>query len=603
MKKIYSFDLFDTLVTRGLNNPKDVFTLVESIKNVNYRVFFLKAFSYREIRIFSEKLARFLSRKRREDINIYDIYKIVSLFIRNSNELLELELKLELDISLPKSENIKILNQIKGKGDFLCITSDMYLPVEVIKKILKKNRIYVNKIYVSSEIGLTKSSGNLFNFIANDLQVNLNQIVHYGDNLDSDVRIPKSLGCEVVHVGSPYQRHSHGLMDCFQSPNQEDVYYKIGYEFCGKLAYVFACYINDNLKDSDLNIVFGARDSYLFKFAFDLFFNESSNFNTFYTRISRSLVYLPEVFLTGNYSRLFFETMLCDEFFKRIKLSCPSSLKEKSVWKYKKEIENYLNNSSEFKEILENEVNNVKEYLKVNGFNNDLVFVDLGWKGSIQDSLSLIFKNELSIKGLYLGALNNKNKKGFIFDSKKPYREYFYIVQCMAVFEYFFTEPEKSLSTVKMENGDYKYIYTEDENFIQIQNREKIKDGAERFLLDFHSLNKEISFRKSDINNSLKSLIYYNTMVVQDEAVFSFLNLSHSIGFNGSLSSQMIEYSDLSLRGYVTAPWKAYFMFELKKKSKIKYYIFLIFFHNVVFFVIYEYIKALYRRIRAFIYG
>lgn len=604
MKKIYSFDLFDTLVTRSVNHPKDIFTLIQATKKINYRFYFFKLISFKTIRVFSEKLARFNNRNSKEDIDIYEVYKVLSFFIKNPDEVLNIEINIELQLIKPKQKNIEILNNLRNKGEFICITSDMYLPIEIIKKILFKNKIYTDKIYVSSDIGLTKSSGNLFKFIANDLNVNLNQIIHHGDNVISDINIPNSLGCKTIHTGYAFHRRSSGLLDCFQSPVQDDIYYKIGYEFCGKIAYIFANHINTNIENNNLNLVFSARDSYLFKFAFELFFNKSMNFNTYYTRISRSLVYLPGAYFSQNYDIFFSESISCEEFFFRIGLNCPDIFEKKSAWKCKKDIVNYLKKNNEFNFILEKKSLDIKDYLKNNGFNKDLVLIDLGWKGSTQDSLNFIFKDDLKVSGLYLGTIKKDiNKKGIIFNNKRPYKNYFYITQCLALFEFFFTEPQNSLNSIVRFKNQYKFIYTNDESLIQINNRKKIQNGAENFLLDFFYLNEKFKFDTEEINRSIRPLLFYNTMTVKSEIVSAFLNLSHSIGFNGSLKSNLIEFSNLSIKGYVTAPWKAYFMAELRKKSKIKYFIFLVLFHNVFFFVLYEYFKEFFRKIRAIIYG
>ncbi|NNP73961.1 hypothetical protein A7P53_15365 [Acinetobacter defluvii] len=602
MKKIYSFDLFDTLVARGVNHPKDIFTIVGAVSKVNYRFIFFKLFSFRKIRVFSEKLARFISKK--EDIDIYEIYKIINFFIENSKDILEVEIKLELHLIKPKLENIEILNTLKKQGEFLCITSDMYLPFDVIKKILNENNIFVNKVYVSSSVGLTKSSGNLFKFIADDLDVDLSQIVHYGDNIESDVNVPNALGCKGIHVGHAFHKNSNGFLDCFKSPIQNDVYYKIGYELCGKIAYVFSNNIYNNIKDNQNNLIFGARDSYLFKFSFDLFFNNEINYKTYYTRISRSLVYLPQCYYSNSYDVLFYETMSCENFFLRLDLECPSEFKGKSAWKYKNDIILFLRNNEEFNIQLKYKSSNAKTFLKENGFNRDLYFIDLGWKGSIQNSLDLIFNNELNVKGLYFGTtVNDKFKRGFAFNNKKPFRNYFYITQSLALFEFLFTEPEQSLGAVKVVHNKISPIFTNDENLNQINNRRKIELGAKQFLLDFFEFNNMFEINNEDINRSIQPLIYNHTMVVKDEIVSAFLNSSHSIGFNGSLKANLIEYSKLSIKGYLTAPWKAYFMHDLRKKSKIKYFIYRVFFHNVFFFIFYEYIKFFFRKIRALIYG
>ena len=143
-------------------------------------------------------------------------------------------------------------------------------------------------------------------------------------------------------------------------------------------------------------------------------------------------MYLPEVYFSKKYDKLFFETMDCDEFFSRINLSCPELLKGKSVWVCKKQIEKYLSHDRIFNKELEKDALTTKEYLISNGFNKDVYFIDLGWKGSIQDSLNIIFNDSYDeIVGFYIGMINTNDKKhGILFSNKKNYNLYFYIYQC-----------------------------------------------------------------------------------------------------------------------------------------------------------------------------
>lgn len=605
MNKMYSFDLFDTLVTRKVNHPKDVFTLIEATGVIKFRFFLNFLITFKTLRVFSEKFSRFLKRKKKEDISIFDIYRVLGFFIKNAKEVLLKEIEIELHVICPIEGNINKLNEIMHGNNNVCITSDMYLPKNTLKNILKKNKININLIYVSSEVGLTKSSGNIFKFIADYNGIELSEIIHYGDNIHSDIEVPKKLGVSVVHVGIAQHRISYGFLDCFRSPVQDDPYYQIGYEFCGKIAYIFSHYLHNNIENKNNNIVFGARDSYLFKFAFELFFNQDNQYKTFYTRISRNLVYLPEVYFSKNHNRLFFETMLCDDFFSRIDLSCPESLQGKSVWLQKKQIENYLSGNKIFNENLQNNAMDVKEYLIANGFNENVYFIDLGWKGSIQDALNVIFNdNCIDIMGLYIGMVNkNSKKRGFLFNNKKPFNSYFYVMQCISLFEFLSTEPERSLKNIEKLGDEYSFVFANDESEHQVNSRQRIKTGAEQFLLDYLELNNKFNFQHDYSEKSIKPLLYSNVMCVRENFVTAFSNLSHSAGFNASLQSNLIEFSNFSIVGYLTSPWKAYFMAELKKVSFLKYYLFLIIFHNVIFFVFYEYFKIFYRKIRALIYG
>jgi predicted HAD superfamily hydrolase len=602
MAKIYSFDLFDTLVERNVNDPKDVFSLVEATGVVKYRFILFHLLSFKFLRVLSEKIARFINKRKKEDINIFEIYKILSFFFVNSIDVLEKEVEVELLVLKPLVKNIEVLKALKKRGCFVCVTSDMYLTLNILKKILHKNNITVDRIYVSSKCELTKASGNLFKYIAKDNDISLTDIVHYGDNLWSDVESPTRLGIRAIHTGVPYHRKSFGFLDSFKSPIQSDPLYKIGYEFCGPLAFAFANFISTSINNKNANVVFGARDSYLFKFAFDLFFNQKKTQNTYYTKISRKLVYMPEVYYTKSLDRLFEGTLNCESFFERIHLECPVSLANKKVWDNKQEIINYLMASKAFLDSLILEGRNVKEYLRSSGFYDEVVFIDLGWRGSIQNSLQTIFKDEIKIQGLYLGTINSDvGKSGFFFENKKPHMSYFHVMQAIAMFEFLFTEPERSLNTIRYVDGVLDFVYTKDEDDLQIDQRKLIQKGAEQFLTDFFSLDEKLHFNRSVIEKSVRKLIKYNTMVVRKEVVELFSELTHSAGFNGSLTSKMIEFEGFSIMSYLKAPWKAYFMAELKKESKIKYYLFMLFFHNVFFFVFYENFKAVFRSIRALI--
>lgn len=591
MNKLYSFDLFDTLITRELNHPHDVFLCIEATGKPIYRSIFFKLLPFSKLRVFSEKVVRKLTRK--EDVTIYQIYKFIGIFLKNSNEMRELELDIELKVLYPIHENINFLNRLIADGNKVCITSDMYLTKNNIFKILKKNNIYVDDVYVSSDIGLTKASGNLFKYIANQQNIDLKDIVHYGDNLHSDIQVPSDLGVKVIHVGSPKLVKSYNIFDIFKF--EGDALSNVGVRLAGPMAYAFAFHIN---KYSKFNtIVFGARDSYIFKKAYDLFFN---NKKTLYTRISRGLVYLPSIFYTKNKSYLLEGGITCDEFFQRINIECPDVFKNKNFHPFAKDIDEYLRKIN-FLENLNNKAKEISLYLEKNGFSNNVEFVDLGWRGSIQDSLKTIFP-DINIRGFYIGVLNNsEDKNGFLFSGRHPSSTYFHIMQSIGYFEFIFTEPTRSIKDVYCINGNYNYIYTDDEDEKQIKIREKFRIGSEIFFHKFAKLDIEIE--EKYLVKSIKKSIKKHMMFIDENVVTELKSCSHSAGFNGSLKSSLIGFNDFSIIGYLTAPWKAYYMYELRKSSILKYYLYLIIFHNIVFFSFYEQFKILFRKVRMLIRG
>lgn len=77
----------------------------------------------------------------------------------------------------------------------------MYLSRETINKILEKNGYIDNeKLYLSSEIKLSKSRGDLFKYVLNDLKIESMQMLHIGDNYRPDVEIPRKLKINSMHL-------------------------------------------------------------------------------------------------------------------------------------------------------------------------------------------------------------------------------------------------------------------------------------------------------------------------------------------------------------------------------------------------------------------
>lgn len=95
-------------------------------------------------------------------------------------------------------------------GKKVIFTSDMYLPKDVIQKILDKNGYVQNdKLYLSSEIKLTKARGALYKYVLDDMKLAEKELLHIGDNFQSDVESPKNL----ILMHGIYQRATGVALD------------------------------------------------------------------------------------------------------------------------------------------------------------------------------------------------------------------------------------------------------------------------------------------------------------------------------------------------------------------------------------------------------
>lgn len=190
---IISFDVFDTLVLRpGIAVPSDLFNLLSTDQ------------SFKAARIEAEHSARDEGKSRGlEDITLLDIYKFLyPSDERERQEAMALEISTEMSVckANPEAQHLfKSIQSGKYGNKRVVITSDMYLSAATISTILKNCGYDLSgvNVYVSSEYGLTKRSGNLFKKVLNCEKVQKGregEILHIGDNLISDYINPRRCG-------------------------------------------------------------------------------------------------------------------------------------------------------------------------------------------------------------------------------------------------------------------------------------------------------------------------------------------------------------------------------------------------------------------------
>ncbi len=166
-----TFDIFDTLIARRCIEPHQVFKTVEARTGVA---------GFAAARIQAEQQ---LSQR---DYTLADIYRqlqrMLSVDEQATDDLMRNEVLVELENVLPITEHVRNLPQ-----DAVLVT-DMYLPVPVIRELIKRAGIQSDRSILISTRG--KSSGELWRHLA----ANGLQCMHLGDNLHSDVRLAREAG-------------------------------------------------------------------------------------------------------------------------------------------------------------------------------------------------------------------------------------------------------------------------------------------------------------------------------------------------------------------------------------------------------------------------
>lgn len=202
--KVFSFDVFDTVLTRDVATPKDIFLFLQKklLKtNINEIPNSLKN-NFAEIRGKAEFVCRLRAYSNNKgEITLQNIYEEISkkftLDFSQIQLMMDMELNLEYQSVYPVRWTLAQIERLRNQQKRIVFTSDMYLPLVLIKKMLDKVGAYrpEDGVYLSSDVGCKKLDGTLFQHILKEEKCSApNQLCHFGDDLYSDVRIPFQMG-------------------------------------------------------------------------------------------------------------------------------------------------------------------------------------------------------------------------------------------------------------------------------------------------------------------------------------------------------------------------------------------------------------------------
>jgi len=540
---IISFDLYDTLITRKIINPHEVFDLIE--KKINSK--FSRNIKYAVKRIECENEC-FIEHS--HNFNIDDIYKKLGKKLKVNKNILSFIKKTELDteykITQPRKKIIDLYNFSIKKGKNVNIISDMYLDNQSVKKILKKNKIknYKN-LLISGEIKKNKLDGTMFSYFKNIQKGK--KYLHIGDDYNSDIVKAKQNKINSIKVLSIRELSSHfaflnhlnnikkniadkivfGLIlnKIFISYPEHikknrftptiNKFEDVGYVFYGPLIlYYLIWLIQESTKLKIKKILFCAREGYFIKKLY-IFLCKKIELKKFpepvYFKTSRRMAVIPSLM---NFSDII-KTFKNHRYFGTIYFLLKNRLGLKKLKKNKgiKKIINSLENFQSLKKILnkyKNEIiknareerKNYKIYLNkiVGRKRNKIALSDQGFFGSVQDSLQKILN--IKFYGLYLSSAigqNNKRsfKKGFYNYPDSNFQKFNHIS------ETFLTAPE----------GAYLYFdgkkFFNDKKF-KNQNNFKLKklmfNGVQMFFKDFIKIDKDVL--DTNLNNEFSDEVF-----------------------------------------------------------------------------------------------
>lgn len=291
MNKVHlvSFDIFDTLVTRNLPEPNNIFLLIQKTLNssdIYKNLPFLLKNDFAKIRYYTEKFARENLRinENKKEITFDDIYEYLKINFNLSdseiNMLKFLELKTEKENLVPIYKNIELLKQYVTQKKRVILISDMYFSKDIIRDFLKQFDDIFDKIeiYISSDYNLKKSDSSFFKYIKQQLEPL--SWLHIGDDFKSDVLMPAINGIKTKQYKSiklkNYEKYlllkskndikiklAIGCAKNLRLANNNQKY-QFGCSFAGVILYNYVKWVLSQCESRNIkHLYFVARDGYI----------------------------------------------------------------------------------------------------------------------------------------------------------------------------------------------------------------------------------------------------------------------------------------------------------------------------------------------------
>lgn len=429
--EVISLDVFDTLLLRRVTEPKEVFDLVgHKIGVLNYRV----------KREFAEYMARTRSKSGEaslDDIcrNLEELYGIDALAAYRE------ELNTEREICVGNPFFIDLINDGLMKGKHVIAVSDMYLPSDFIRELLKKNGFDISEIYVSCEHDCSKADSGLWKLLRNKFRSR--RLLHVGDNYRSDMKICGKNGIDFVGVPSPswlyrYYREC-GVVSKVMSIYAEQVnrshiqestyseYYDHGYIYGGILTYGFCHWLDRLAREHSYDLLlFTARDCKVFHEVYEKYFGGTRSAYLYTSRFAALKLSFEKNFES------YFDIMFRSKFKKGQKLTIGEVLKqaglddlivaarESGIDEQQRLSEEALqslcvflsNNQTHIEKAYEEDRSAFSKYIgPIIGSAKRICIIDLGWRGTVYSLLKSYFsvnRAELQVYGAMLGTSNSE---------------------------------------------------------------------------------------------------------------------------------------------------------------------------------------------------
>lgn len=476
--KVISFDIFDTLLTRIVEEPEDIFRIMEYKLRID------------GFAIIREKAQHAASKKAYKmgfaHANFEEIYqgiqKKLSLNKTETARIKDLELALEKQVLIIRNEGIKLFKYAQQKSKKIILISDMYLSETQLMELLENKGITnFHSLYVSSKMGYSKRDGDLYKFVLDMENIAPSDLLHIGDNVYSDIERANQLGISSFHLPLPEKKVvkknmdiseiiSNGIERYFVIQGQQDYWNALGSTIGGPLYINIYHWVNNLAKINGIDhLVLLGRDGYIL---YDYFKRLNCKFQVHYLETSRRALLLPSVFQLRLEDLQNFPPHKVGQSIKDLldflRIDIPKFVLEKYGFRDYDDIIISKGDIVKFKQCLfemKNEIEdrgnierkNLMKYWEQFNINEEqldkTLFFDVGWNGSSQEMLQKILCKNTKTKmlkfayfGLNFYSSHRKSKPvPFVYLDQFSQYKTLPIYQTPMLIELFFSQDKPSV--------------------------------------------------------------------------------------------------------------------------------------------------------------
>ncbi|MBF0231828.1 MAG: HAD-IA family hydrolase [Desulfamplus sp.] len=514
--KIISFDVFNTILKRTI--PSEDVVKISALRfSELIEKQFLQKITWKKIYDSRIKYSRDIEVSEQQDWTILEWLSHLKSSLNIEYEISKFGTDAELFAETLCTESIKgissFIENLRIQGYTVIAISDTWLDHDTLYRLLRAFDFNFDHIFSSGSIKASKKRGDIFKYIQKELKISERQILHIGDNLESDFLRPKFNGWKSFWLPRKHPLTGLWIPKLFQkgflkikkssiiyqllikkNMNSEPLY-KMAYQNLAPLVALFSFIQNKKFNEQNIKAVFFiARDAHILYKAYNLMANYlKTDWEIFYIRLSRRAVAAchpknplinvkPIAGKTGRKSvNNWLGSFAIDQDLKlkilekaNLNGSEPFSSEnriklEKSCNFYIKELELFVKES---KNLL---ADFIKQHFSDRIMPEKIGIIDSGWACTLQDSIANILSDLTKINGLYFGVSYqgvkhhaNSAKFGLLrddFRNKKFQNPFHSSAGVIRVWDIIFREDAPTVASLRRsENGIIIPVMKEDKS-------------------------------------------------------------------------------------------------------------------------------------------